>query len=155
MKKSIWLITLLGFIGVLRSQPARLIEEHTLLTNECKNIRGHAGRIVAEASEPVLNKDVAEAHLKEVLRYLRSMERRLKETKELLTPAQLKIVSPHYASLEKTCARLKEYTTKLEEEFARPRPEKGRIKSLATSLRNEMSVGKETHDRLKRDLGLK
>lgn len=155
MKQFLFIVAVLVISDLLYPQSTRLIELHNGLTNDCKNIRGHAGRIVAEASEPTLNKDVAEAHLKEVKRYLQSMEQQLKESKELLTPQQRKSVSAHYAVLEKTCTRLKEYTSSLEEEFARPRPDKNKIKALATDLRNEMTAGKEVHDRLKRDLGLK
>lgn len=155
MNRIVFLLVLFIFPGMLCAQSARLIEGHTLLTNDCKNIRGHAGRIVAEASASTLNKDVAEAHLQEVVKYLQAMEKRLKDSKQLITPEQLKAVAPRYSSLEKTCLRLKKYSSGLQEEFANPHPDKSKIKSLATSLRNEMSSGKDVHDLLKRELGLR
>ncbi len=155
MNRTVLLLVLFIFPGMLCAQSAKLIEEHTLLTNDCKNIRGHSGRIAAEAGAAAFNHDVAAAHLNEVVKYLQAMEKRLKGTKQLIAPQQLKAVAPRYSSLEKTCARLKEYSSSLQEEFAKPNPDKAKIKSLATSLREEMNSGKNVHDLLKRELGLK
>jgi hypothetical protein len=141
--------------GTLHAQASELSNQHGLLAVDCKNIRGHAGRIVAEASQSEFNKDVAAAHLNEVIRSLGMMEKRLGVTKEMLTPQQQKAVAPRYVAMEKTCARLKDLSSKLQMEFEKDQPNSKTIKELATGLRDEMTRGKETHDKLMSELKLK
>ncbi len=137
------------------AQVSDLAQQHALLTSDCKAIRGHARRIVEEASAADLNTSVAAAHCGEVVKALLSMEKRLQGTKKLLNPKQASSVAAEYAALEKLCQRLKQLSTQLEQELAKDRPDKFLVRKLALDLRNEMSTGTEIHDKLKSKLGLK
>jgi septal ring factor EnvC (AmiA/AmiB activator) len=135
-------------------QPS-LTELHALLTEDCKNVRGHAGRVVAEASEPELNIDLAAAHTTEVSKNLRNMEQRLQAARKLLSADQLKRVREHQEYLEKLCGRLKDLTEKLEKELSKEKPDRIEVRRTASSLRAEMDRGRQEHALLKQKLGLK
>jgi hypothetical protein len=136
-------------------QPSILVREHELLTRECRMIRGHSKRVVEEASAADLNTSVARAHFREVKKSLTAMEKRLQQTKALLSPDQLKAVSSEYAALEKICTRLKNLVGELEKEFAKDHPEKSRVRAFASNLQSEMTTGSEYHTRMKAKLGIK
>ena len=136
-------------------QQSILVQEHELLTRDCRMIRGHSRRVVEEASATDLNSSVAAAHLGEIAKSLHAMEKRLKETKKYLSPAQLKLVDPEYTALEKICVKLNELTVQLEREFNKEEPDKFRVRKLALELREVMASGSEQHESMKRKLGLK
>lgn len=149
------LVGMLVVVQVGGAQTSDLAKEHTLLTTDCKAIRGHAKRIVEEASAAELNTSVAAAHLGEVIKSLSSMEKRLQGTKKLLNADQAKLVSAEYSALEKLCTRLKGMCEKLEQELAKQNPDRFVVRKLAFDIRNEMTSGSEIHDKLKSKLGVK
>lgn len=140
--------------ALLQAQSLDLASLHSSLTTACKSIRGHAARIVAEAGEPELNADVAIAHLREVMRYQAEMEQHLKSAHALLTPGQRKTVEAEHKALETVCATIKDLAAKAEKEFAGAPPDRRAIRGLATTMRNEMTRGKDIHDLLKKKLGI-
>jgi uncharacterized protein YpuA (DUF1002 family) len=154
MKLISFSLTLGLSVSLLSAQSSDLASLHSSLTTACKSIRGHAGRIVAEASEAELNKDVAQAHLREVAHYQEEMEENLKSAQPLLTAAQRKATDAEHKALEKVCETVKDLVRKLEKEFTAAKPERRAIRELATKMRNEMTYGKEVHDQLKKKLGI-
>lgn len=153
---------LLGIVGALvawfavaEAQPSNLAEEHSLLVKDCKNIRGHAGRVVEEASQSDLNRDVAHAHAEEVVKYLRQMEGRLATTKKMLKKEQLVRVTSHYKSLEQSCSKMQELSSKIEKELSKEKPDRLEVKKMATALRAEMSGGNDVHQKMMKALGLR
>ncbi|MBI4419143.1 MAG: hypothetical protein HY563_10225 [Ignavibacteriales bacterium] len=154
MKLISFSLTLGLSVSLLSAQSSDLASLHSSLTTACKSIRGHAGRIVAEASETELNKDVAQAHLREVAHYQEEMEENLKSAQPLLTATQRKATDAEHKALEKVCETVKDLIRKLEKEFAAAKPERRAIRELATKMRNEMTYGKEVHDQLKKKLGI-
>jgi hypothetical protein len=154
-----YLITLVSILlllpGAATAQKANLSRQLEQLTRDCKNIRGHAGRVVEEASQSELNKDLALAHAQEVVRNLELMERNLDATARLLTNEQHKLVRQEQESLEKTCERLKELSTRLRAALSKEKPDRLEVKKIAMELRNEMSAGNEVHQRMKKKLGMK
>ncbi|GEM_PF-1679819 len=154
-----YLITLISILLLLpegaAAQKADLSQQIEQLTRDCKNIRGHAGRVVEEASQSELNKDLALAHAQEVVRNLELMERNLDETAKLLTNEQRKLVHQEHQSLKKTCERLKELSARLRTALSKEKPERLEVKKIAMDLRNEMSAGNEVHQRMKKKLGIK
>lgn len=127
---------------------------HSTLTTDCRNIRGHASRIVAEASASELNKEVAQAHLAQVAKYHDQMDLTLKQSKKSLSAQQLKAVVAEYESLEKTCAAIGEFVRKLQAELAKDDPDRMSVREIASKLRTQMSAGYDVHERLKKKLGL-
>jgi len=153
--KPIALIPLLACsISLAVGQTSELAQEHSLLTTQCKSIRGHAGRIVAEAGQGSLNKDVAMAHLDQVAKFQEQMEKQLASSKKLLTPQQAKTVAAEYKSLEETCSTLGDLVEKLRKEFNEANTDKLKIRKLATQLRSEMTSGYDVHERMKKKLGI-
>ncbi len=155
MRLLAYLLLALLFVAPTPAQVSELAQQHALLTSDCKAIRGHARRIVEEASATDLNTSVASAHCAEVVKALHSMEKRLQATKKLLNPKQAASVAAEYSALEKLCQRLKQQSAQLEQELAKDRPDKFLVRKLALDLRNEMSSGTEMHEKLKSKLGLK
>lgn len=145
---------LLG-VEVAAAQGSELAKEHNLLTTDCKAIRGHAKRIVEEASASELNVSVATAHCGEVGKFLGAMEKRLQTTKKLLNASQLKTTAEEYTALEQLCQKLKGLYTQLERELAKDNPDKFLVRKLALELRNAMTMGNEIHEKLKNKLGVK
>jgi regulator of replication initiation timing len=135
-------------------QNSELAKQHSLLTTQCKNIRGHAGRVVAEAGQATLNKDVAAAHLDQIARNHTQMELQIASSKKLLDAGQLKSVSAEYMSLEKTCSSIGDLITKLRKEFEKNEPARLTVRKLAEKLRSEMSAGYDVHERLKKKLAI-
>lgn len=140
--------------ALLQAQSPDLASLHSSLTTDCKSIRGHAARIVAEASETEMNTDVALAHLREVMRYQTGMEQHLKSSHALLTTSQRKAVEAEQKALETICATIKDLAGKAEKEFAGAAADRRAIRGLATTMRNEMTRGKDIHDLLKKKLGI-
>jgi transposase len=152
----LWCIVLA--LLVVESTPAQrseLAQQHALLTSDCKAVRGHARRIVEEASASDLNTSVASAHCGEVVKALTSLEKRLQGTKKLLDANQAKSVAAEYAALEKLCQRLKHLSTQLEQELSKNQPDRFLVRKLALDLRNEMTSGSEIHENIKNKLGVK
>jgi len=137
------------------AQTPDLAGYHSILTVDCRNIRGHAARIVGEASEATLNKDVAEAHLAEVAKYHDQMETTLRDSKKALSARQLKAVKVEYASLEKICTNVGKLVERLQAEFSKDKPRQLTIRELASELRNEMTSGYRLHEIMKKKLGLR
>ena len=154
MKSLTCILSLSLFSPLLFGQTSELVQQHSLLTTQCKNIRGHAGRIVAEAGQSKLNKDVASAHLAEIEKYHQQMEKQIASSKKLLGPAELKSVSAEYKSLEKTCSTIGDLVKKLQKEFEKKEPARLTVRSLARNLRSEMTAGYDVHERLKKKLGV-
>jgi len=154
MKTSIFLAFFVFGIGFGFSQDSDLAGQHSVLTTDCKSIRGHASRIIAEASEAQLNRAVALAHLGEVEKYHTRMEEHLKTSKELLTPAQLKTLKAEYEFLEKTCKNIGDLVESLQQEFDKKNEDRLAIRDLAKKLHSEMSDGYSVHERLKKKLGI-
>jgi hypothetical protein len=152
------LVFLFAFTCVLSSsasaQAADLASLQSKLTIDCKSIRGHATRIVAEASGQEFNHDVAAAHLSQVAKYQASMEADLKATDKLLTDEQRKIVGAEMAFLLETCKQVGNGVRTLQKEFDSENPNTAAIRKIAGDIRNEMTQGAETHDRLKKKLGI-
>lgn len=148
------LTALFVFFGFLQAQSPDLSRHHSGLTTDCKNIRGHAGRIIAEASETSLNRDVAAAHLEQIEQYHREMRERLQIIRRLLSPAQWTQVEKEHQSLEKTCTVLDGIIKSLKKEFSGNVQDQQRIRELAVRLRGEMSSGYEVHERMKKKLGI-
>ncbi|MBI2620379.1 MAG: hypothetical protein HYW57_09875 [Ignavibacteriales bacterium] len=142
------------WFNLLAAQSPDLSRHHSVLTTDCKSIRGHAGRIVAEAGETDLNRDVAVAHLDQIEKYHAEMEERLKIIKGLLTPAQWKLVEREHKSLETVCSTLRGLIKSLKEEFENKNPDKSTVRGLAIKLRTEMSGGNDVHERMKKKLGI-
>ena len=137
------------------AQASDLAQEQELLTRDCKNVRGHAGRVVEETSQSELNTDLARAHAGEVVKNLRLMEQRLKTSKKLYTKTQLTRVSAEQASMEKTCEMLKNLARRLEQELEKEKPDRLQARKIAMELRAEMNKGYDVHQRMKKNLGLK
>lgn len=136
------------------AQSSDLAGLHSSLTTDCKSIRGHAARIVAEASESQFNVDVARAHLGQVARYQEKMEEHLKAARELLTPAQQNTFDTEHKALERVCSTVKDLVETMEKEFSVAKPDRRVIRELAVKMRNEMTRGKDIHDLLKKKLGI-
>lgn len=137
------------------AQVSDLAQQHGLLAKDCKNIRGHAGRVVEEASQTELNCDVALAHAREAVKYLDGMEQRLQATKKMLSKDQLARVASHYAALEKGCSKMHDLCAKLQKQLTKDKPDRLEVKQLAMSLRKEMSGGYDVHEQMMKSLGLK
>lgn len=138
----------------LFSQDSDLAALQSKLTVDCKSIRGHASRIVAEASAPEFNHDVTMAHLEQVARYQEEMEKDLKATTGLLTPAQGKATEGEISFLSSTCQSVKKIVLDLRSLLSTGSPNTDAIRRLALKLKNDMTLGAETHGKLKRKLGI-
>jgi hypothetical protein len=151
-----WCIVLvLLVVATTPAQVSELAQQHAQLTSDCKAIRGHAKRIVEEASAAELNTSVASAHLGAAVKSLGSMEKRLQGTKKLLNADQRKLVSAEYSALEKLCSRLKLLSERLAQELAEQNPDRFAVRKLAFDIRSEMTTGSEIHEKIKNKLGLK
>lgn len=149
------ILMIVFFHSLTISQVSNLFQEHALLTRDCKQIKGHAGRVIAEASEPELNTDVALAHAEEISKSLTLMENHLNKAKKLLTSDQTKKVDTHHNALAKSCLRLSNIYKQLLEELMKEKPNRSTVKKLATDLRNEISFASDHHESLKRKIGMK
>ena len=154
MKSIAFFVSLFVVFPLVFGQTSELAKQHSLLTTQCKNIRGHAGRIVAETGEATLNKDVASAHLDEIAKFHTQMELQIASSKKLLSAGQSKSVSAEYKSLEKTCSAIGELVGKLKKELEKKEPVQLTVRQLASKLRSEMSGGYDVHERLKKKLGI-
>ena len=154
MKPIILIVSLSLFPSAVLAQTTELSKQHSLLTTQCKSIRGHAGRIVAESSESSLNREVAAAHLGEIAKFRDQMEQQLASSKKLLNAEMLKSVSAEYESLEKTCATIEELAGKIRRELEKKEPARSVVRELAVRLRSEMTGGYEVHEKMKKKLGL-
>lgn len=147
---------LVVFLPSLASaQPSELAQEQELLTRACKNVRGHAGRVVEETSQSELNTDLARAHAGEVVKNLRAMEQQLQSIRKLYTKEQLGRLGVDQASMEKTCDTLKDLAGRLEQELKKENPDRLQARKLAMELRAEMNKGYDVHQRMKKSLGMK
>ncbi len=155
MRSLIVFVLALLIVSTSFSQGNPLAQEHALLVRDCKLIRGHAGRVVAEASESELNRDVALAHTEEIAKSLEAMEWRLEQSKKLLKPAQLKLVQQHHELLEKSCETMKKKCESLEKELNKSNPDRLTVRKLASELRKEMTTASGYHDALRAKLGIK
>ncbi len=138
----------------LFAQSSELAGLQSKLTIECKSIRGHASRIVAEAAEAEFNHDVAAAHLGQVAHYQAAMESDLKSTSDLLDEKQRELVDAELTSLLGTCKRIGEGVRDLEKEFKKDRPNVETLRRGAIKIRNDMNQGAAVHERLKKKLGI-
>ena len=138
----------------LFAQSSDLAGLQSKLTVDCKSIRGHASRIVAEAAESEFNRDVAAAHLGQVARYQAAMESDLKSTSDLLDKKQRELVNAELTSLLGTCKRVGEGVRDLEKEFKKDRPNIETLRRGAIKIRNDMNQGAAVHERLKEKLGI-
>lgn len=138
----------------LFAQSADLAGLQSKLTVECKSIRGHANRIVAEATAQDFNRDVAEAHLSQVARYQSAMDADLRATSDQLTDEQKKLINTELTSLLETCKQIGQEVRDLQKEFAKDRPNIEAIRRSAVKIKGEMTHGAEVHDRLKKKLGI-
>lgn len=154
MKSFALILSLSLLFPLVFSQTSELTKQHSLLTTQCKNIRGHAGRIIAEADEAKLNRDVASAHLDEIAKYHTQMELQITSSKKLLDAGQLKSVAAEYKSLEKTCSSIGDLVVKLRKEFEKKEPAGPTVRNLAKTLRSEMSTGYDVHERMKKKIGI-
>ncbi len=141
--------------GLAIAQAPELTQQQELLTRDCKNVRGHAGRVVEEASQSELNAALARAHAGEVIKNLRAMEQQLQSVRKLYTKEQLGLVGAEHASMEKTCATLKDLAGRLEEELKKENPDRLQTRKIAMELRAEMNKGYDVHQRMKKSLGMK
>lgn len=149
------IMMIVSFHSITISQVSNLFQEHVLLTRDCKQIKGHAGRVIAEASEIELNTDVALAHAKEISKNLTLMENHLNQAKKFLTADQLKKVQIHHDALAKSCLRLANICKQVLEELMKEKPDRSAVKKLGTDLRNEISFASDHHESLKRKIGMK
>jgi hypothetical protein len=138
----------------LFAQSSDLAGLQSKLTVECKSIRGHAHRIVAEAAAQEFNRDVAAAHLGQVARYQSAMESDLRSTSELLTKEQQVLANAEMTILLETCKRVGQGVRNLQKEFDKDRPSVEAVRSAAVKIKNDMTQGAEVHDRLKKKLGI-
>lgn len=156
--KTMFLLPPMFFIAFspsgLFAQSADLAGLQSKLTVECKSIRGHANRIVAEATAQDFNRDVAEAHLSQVARYQSAMDADLRATRDLLTDEQKKRINTELASLLETCKRVGQGVRDLQREFEKDNPNVETVRSAAFKIKNDMTQGAEVHDRLKKKLGI-
>lgn len=153
--KSLSLILTLGVTASLVfAQSPDLAGIHSGLTTDCKSIRGHAARIVAEASKSELNVDVARAHLDQVAHYQKEMENHLKSAHALLDTTQRTSLETEHKALERVCLAVKDLVENIRKEFAKAKPDRHAIRELAVKMRNEMTYGKDVHDLLKKKLGI-
>lgn len=136
------------------AQSSDLAGIQSKLTVDCKSIRGHATRIVAEAGGQEFNHDVAAAHLSQVAKYQTAMEADLRSTENLLTRKQREDVNVEMTSLLETCKSVGEGVRTLQKEFDAKSPNTATIRKIAADIRNQMTQGAETHDRLKKKLGI-
>ncbi|MEX2116529.1 MAG: hypothetical protein WEB37_06565 [Bacteroidota bacterium] len=136
------------------AQSSDLVGLQSKLTVDCKSIRGHASRIVAEAAESAFNRDVAAAHLGQVARYHVAMESDLRSTNDLLDKEQRKRVDAEMAILLETCKHIGVEIRGLQKEFDKVRPDIAAVRRAANTIRNDMTQGVEVHDRLKKKLGI-
>lgn len=143
-----------SFPSGLFAQSADLAGLQSKLTVECKSIRGHANRIVAEAAAEDFNRDVAKAHLGQVARYQSAMDADLRATSDLLTGEQKGRIETELASLLETCKRIGQGVRDLQKEFEKDRPNIEAIRRSAVKIKSEMTQGAEVHDRLKKKLGI-
>lgn len=155
MRLSVCIVFAFLVVVSTSAQVSELAQQHALLTSDCKAIRGHAKRIVEEASASELNTSVASAHCGEVAKALSSMEKRLQGTKKLLDANQAKSVAAEYTALEKLCQRLKQLSRQIEQELAKDQPDRFLVRKLAYDLRNEMTSGSEIHETMKKKLGVR
>ncbi|MEX2088685.1 MAG: hypothetical protein WEB62_02900 [Bacteroidota bacterium] len=137
------------------AQASDLAQQQELLTRDCKNVRGHAGRVVEETSQSDLNTDLARAHAGEVVKNLRLMEQRLQAIKKLYNKDQSTRVRAEQASMEKACEMLKNLSGRLEQELEKEMPDRLQARKIAMELRTEMNKGYDVHQQMKKKLGLK
>jgi len=155
MRSFVVFILSLLIIATALPQGNELAQEHALLVRDCKFIKGHAGRVVAEASEAELNRDVALAHAEQIAKSLKDMEWHLEQAKKLLKPDQLKLVRQHHELLAKSCETLKKTSESLEKELNKSAPDRLTVRKIATNLRKEITTAAEYHDALRAKLGIK
>lgn len=151
---SVWFFVL-GMTVSAAGQSPQLASEHAELTGACKRVRGHAQRIVEEASQSALNQDIAKAHAAEVASSLKTMEQRLKNSRKLLTAKQVQLVAKEHDALEAVCASLQELCARIEEELGRADPDRIQIRNWAVELRKQMGEGNQTHAQLKKKLNIR
>lgn len=137
------------------AQASELAQQQESLTRDCKNVRGHAGRVVEETSQPELNTDLARAHAGEVVKNLHAMEQRLQSVRKLYTKEQLVRVGANQTSMEKTCDTLKDLAGRLEQELKKENPDRLQARKIAMELRAEMNKGYDVHQKMKKSLGMK
>ena len=148
------LISVMSFLSAGNAQSPDLAALQSKLTVDCKSIRGHSSRIVAEASAAEFNQAVAAAHLEQVASFHTSMENDLKATAEVMTAEQQKRVAGEMKALNQICETIGKAIKDLESEFSVSAPKPDSIRRIAVGLKNEMSRGYEIHERLKKKLGI-
>ncbi|MEX1139195.1 MAG: hypothetical protein WEB33_07470 [Bacteroidota bacterium] len=136
------------------AQTSDLAGLQSKLTVDCKSIRGHATRIVAEATTQEFNHDVAAAHLNQVDKYQAAMEVDLKATSDLLNKEQREKVNSEMKFLLQTCKRVGEGVRALQKEFDKKNPDISAVRQTAAEIRNHMTQGAEVHERMKKKLGI-
>lgn len=141
--------------GLAIAQASKLTQQQELLTRDCKNVRGHAGRVVEETSQSELNAALARAHAGEVVKNLRAMEQQLQSVRKLYSKEQLARVGADQTSMEKTCNTLKDLAARLEQELKKENPDRLQARKIAMELRAEMNKGYDVHQRMKKSLGMK
>lgn len=137
------------------AQSSGLVQEQELLTRDCKNVRGHAGRVVEETSQSDLNTDLARAHAGEVVKNLQLMEQRLQAIEKLYTKDESTRVRAEQTSMEKTCGMLQNLAGRLEQELEKEKPDRLQARKIAMELRAEMNKGYDVHQQMRKKLGLK
>lgn len=156
MKIPLNILTLFCLPGItLCSQQQDLAALQSKLTVDCKSIRGHAVRIVAETGETPFNRDVAGAHLEQVAKYQASMKINLEATATTLTRQQSLLVANEMKRLSEICETIGEAVKTLKELFSKENPDTHAIRRLASSLRNTMNEGYQIHERMKSKLGIR
>lgn len=149
------LFLLMFLPGLVMTQPSELAVQQEMLARDCKNVRGHAGRVVEETSQSDFNTDLARAHAGEVVKNLKAMEQRLQSIRTLCTKEQLGRIASEQASLEKTCVLLQDLAGRLEKELGKEAPDRLAARKMSIEVRNEMTKGNEVHLQMKKKLGLK
>lgn len=139
----------------LFAQVSDLFQEHALLTRDCKLVKGHANRVIAEATEHELNRDVALAHAEQIAKSLDDMQQRLQQARKMLKEDQRKAVLVHQTAIEKSCEKLHEMYNNLEKELEKQNPDRLKVRKIAIDLRNEITLATEHHASLKRKIGMK
>lgn len=148
-----FLFTFLPSLAI--AQTSELAQQQESLTRDCKNVRGHAGRVVEETSQSELNTDLARAHAGEVAKNLRAMEQQLQSIRKLYTKEQLGRLGADQVFMEKTCDALKGLADRLEQELKKENPDRLQARKIAMELRAEMNKGYDVHQRMKKSLGMK
>jgi len=136
------------------AQSPDLANLQSKLTVDCKSIRGHAGRIVAESGEQEFNVTVAVAHLKQVANFHSSMEKDLVAIAKVLSAAQGQLVAHEMKQLDEICKSAGSRIGKLEDAFNLAAPDRETIRRESRLLRETMAQGHEIHERMKKKLGI-